>query len=142
MLVIWNEGGMMERITQETTIGDYSEWLSEMGFDVEQDENLLIVKNKAMTFVTQLLPSKNLIFRVSFIIQDNVDEFELLKMTNEMNGKALSGCFNVQDGEFSFIFSLVKPFGMGKDGFEIFVKYNLNLLGFMLIKSGIKEFIE
>lgn len=132
----------MERISQDTTLEEYAEWLEGMGYEVKLDDKIIIVSTKGSTFIVQLLPSNNLIFRVPFLVKENVDEFQLLRKTNEINRQALSGCFSVDGEDFAFLFSLIKPFGMGREGFKIFVEYNLNLLGFMLVKSGIQEFVK
>ncbi|AGQ30856.1 hypothetical protein [Serratia liquefaciens] len=132
----------MERITKETTLEGYIGWLQQLDFNVKQEGKLLVVSTEATTFIVQLLPSNNLIFRVLFRIKDDANELELLRKINEMNSNAISGCFSIEKKDFAFHFSLIKPYGMGFEGFKVFVKYNLNLLGFALAKSGIQEFVK
>lgn len=133
----------MDRITPEFTVETYAEWLAEIGFKTEINDGLITAtRGEAVVVFVHLLPSKNLIFRVPFVVKKEVDELALLKEINSLNIAALSGSFSVDDDHFTFLFSLIKPFGMGKAGFKIFVDYNLNLLAYMLAKSNTKEFLE
>jgi len=130
----------MERITEDTTLDEIKDWLVELEYECKKkgDNSLIIDKNNVSTFMSKT-KSNNYVFFITLEKKEGLDELTLLRKVNEINHQILSGCVSADDECVHFSFSLVRPFGMGKKGFSIFLDYNIKLMGFIVEKLGLSE---
>lgn len=132
----------MEKISQETTIDGYIEWLEKIGFSYKKrNDNFLLLKKNSISLFMAKMVSENLLFMLAFDIRDEIEELDIYKKINEVNQKILTGClvFDQENAVVTYSFSLVKPYGMGFVGFKNFIDYNLSMVGYMLDELKLSE---
>lgn len=133
----------MQHITQETNLKDICDWLSEAGYDSEIiDEDSILFKSVGVKTLCSISGTKNILFMITSVAKEGIEEIDLLRKINEINHQITSGTLSLEDAHITLCFSLIRPFGMGQSSFNSFVDYHLRLMGFILTELGLSEIIQ
>ncbi|CAI1819966.1 Uncharacterised protein [Serratia fonticola] len=133
----------MDKITKDSSLNDIQKWLSELEYECTQvDDSSLILKYNSIKTIMTITKNHNFVFIMPLEIKEGVDEITTLRTINKINGQIISGNISSHGKFVNFTFSLVRPYGMGKKGFSVFLDYNIKLLGFIVEKLGLSEITE